>query len=201
MKALAGFIVSGRYQAILAASLCGILAFTLPPFSTLTNYLGAAVVSLVTLRIGISQGLLVLAAATAVTAGFFLLVLALLLPVIELEAAELARRAPEAVAVGRLAFVQRVKEELGDKGIHRAATPMDRTFTLREEGEAYRRVFAGKNDVLRLASGRFCEEKSELISLPIYQAVKPGIFGRITSSGCLTGCSALTLRMSLPRAT
>jgi hypothetical protein len=70
MKALAGFIVSGRYQAILAASLCGILAFTLPPFSTLTNYLGAAVVSLVTLRIGISQGLLVLAAATAVTLLF-----------------------------------------------------------------------------------------------------------------------------------
>jgi hypothetical protein len=70
MKALAGFIVSGRYQAILSASLCGILAFTLPPFSTLTNYLGAAVVSLVTLRIGISQGLLVLAAATVVTVLF-----------------------------------------------------------------------------------------------------------------------------------
>jgi hypothetical protein len=70
MKALAGFIVSGRYQAILMASLCGILAFMLPPFSTLTNYLGAAVVSLVTLRIGISQGLLVLSAATLVTLLF-----------------------------------------------------------------------------------------------------------------------------------
>jgi hypothetical protein len=70
MKALAVFIVSGRYRAILAASLCGMLAFLLPPFSTLTNYLGAAVVSLVTLRIGVSQGLLVLVAATAVTMLF-----------------------------------------------------------------------------------------------------------------------------------
>jgi hypothetical protein len=71
MKALAGFIVSGRYQAILSASICGMLAFMLPPFSTLTNYLGAAVVSLVTLRIGVLQGLLVLVAATTVTMLFY----------------------------------------------------------------------------------------------------------------------------------
>jgi hypothetical protein len=71
MKALAGFIVSGRFQAILSASLCGMLAFVLPPFSTLTNYLGAAVVSLVTLRIGVSQGLLVLVAAMVVTMLFY----------------------------------------------------------------------------------------------------------------------------------
>ena len=71
MKALAGFIVSGRYQAILAASLCGMLAFMLPPFSTLTNYLGAAVVSLITLRIGVLQGLLVLVAATVLTMLFY----------------------------------------------------------------------------------------------------------------------------------
>jgi len=71
MKALAGFIVRGRYQAILTASICGMLAFILPPFSTLTNYLGAAVVSLVTLRIGVLQGLLVLVAATTVTMLFY----------------------------------------------------------------------------------------------------------------------------------
>jgi hypothetical protein len=71
MKALAGFIVSGRYQAILSASLCGMLAFVLPPFSTLTNYLGAAVVSLVTLSIGVSHGLLVMVAATVVTMLFY----------------------------------------------------------------------------------------------------------------------------------
>jgi len=33
MKALAGFIVRGRGQAILAASLGGIVAFLLPPLS------------------------------------------------------------------------------------------------------------------------------------------------------------------------
>lgn len=71
MKALAGFFVSGRFQAILSASICGMLAFLLPPFSTLTNYLGAAVVSLVTLRIGVQQGLLVLVAAVVVTMLFY----------------------------------------------------------------------------------------------------------------------------------
>lgn len=71
MKALAGFIVSGRFQAILSASVCGMLAFLLPPFSTLTNYLGAAVVALVTLRVGVQQGLLVLVAATVVTMLFY----------------------------------------------------------------------------------------------------------------------------------
>jgi len=71
MKALAGYIVSGRFQAILAASVCGMLAFVLPPFSTLTNYLGAAVVALVTLRIGASQGLLVMVAAMVVAMLFY----------------------------------------------------------------------------------------------------------------------------------
>jgi hypothetical protein len=71
MKALAGFIVGGRYQAILVASLSGILAFLLPPYSTLTNYLGAAAVALVTLRIGATQGLLVLVAATVLTVLFY----------------------------------------------------------------------------------------------------------------------------------
>jgi len=37
MKALAGFIASGRYQAILVASLSGVLALLLPPLSSLTN--------------------------------------------------------------------------------------------------------------------------------------------------------------------
>jgi hypothetical protein len=71
MKALAGFIVAGRYQAILVASMSGILAFLLPPYSTLTNYLGAAAVALVTLRISAAQGLLVLVAATVLTVLFY----------------------------------------------------------------------------------------------------------------------------------
>ena len=71
MKALAGFIVSGRWQAILVATLSGVLAFMLPPFSTLTNYLAAAAVALVTLRIGVTQGLLVLVASMALTVLFY----------------------------------------------------------------------------------------------------------------------------------
>ncbi len=72
MKALAGYIVSGRFQAILVAALSGVLAFLLPPFTTLTHYLGAAVIALVTLRIGTTQGLQVLIAATLLTALFYL---------------------------------------------------------------------------------------------------------------------------------
>jgi len=35
------------------------------------------------------------------------------------------------------------------------------TFTLREAREVFTRVFAGKNDALRLDNRRFCEEKAE----------------------------------------
>jgi hypothetical protein len=72
MKALAGFIVSGRFQAILVAALSGVLAFALPPLTTLIHYLGAAVVALVTLRVGVTQGLQVLIVATLLTVLFYL---------------------------------------------------------------------------------------------------------------------------------
>jgi hypothetical protein len=39
---------------------------------------------------------------------------------------------------------------------------LDGTFALREEGEAYRGVFAGENDVLRLDNSCFWEEKPEI---------------------------------------
>jgi hypothetical protein len=71
VKALAGFIIRGRSQAILAASLGGIVAFLAPPFSSFAHYLGAAVVALVTLHISARQGLLVLAAATVITVLFY----------------------------------------------------------------------------------------------------------------------------------
>ena len=71
MKALAGFIVRGRSQAILVASLSGIVAFLMPPFSSFTHYLGAAVVALVTLYVSASQGLVVLVAATVVSVLFY----------------------------------------------------------------------------------------------------------------------------------
>lgn len=72
MKALAGYIVSGRFQAILVAALSGVLAFAQPPLTTLIHYLGAAVVALVTLRIGVTQGLQVLIVATLLTVLFYL---------------------------------------------------------------------------------------------------------------------------------
>jgi len=71
VKALAGFIVRGRSQAVLVASLGGIVAFLAPPFSSFAHYIGAAVVALVTLHIGAQQGLVVLALATVVTVLFY----------------------------------------------------------------------------------------------------------------------------------
>lgn len=71
MKALAGFIVRGRSQAILVASLGGIVAFLAPPFSSFAHYIGAAVVALVTLYVSAQQGLVVLVLATVVTVLFY----------------------------------------------------------------------------------------------------------------------------------
>ena len=71
MKALAGFIVRGRSQAILVASLGGIVAFLAPPFSSFAHYIGAAVVALVTLYVSAQQGIVVLALATVVTVLFY----------------------------------------------------------------------------------------------------------------------------------
>jgi hypothetical protein len=71
MKALADFIVSGRFQAFLVAALSGILAFLAPPWSTLLVYLGAASIALVTLRISPSKGLQVLVVAMLLTGLFY----------------------------------------------------------------------------------------------------------------------------------
>jgi hypothetical protein len=71
MKALADFIVSGRFQAILVAAMSGVLAFLAPPWSTLLVYLGAACIALVTLRIGPLKGLQVLTIATLLTGLFY----------------------------------------------------------------------------------------------------------------------------------
>ena len=71
MKALADYIVRGRWQAVLVASLSGTMSFMLPPFSTVLNYLAAATVALVTLHIGKLQGLQVLFIAAAITVVFY----------------------------------------------------------------------------------------------------------------------------------
>ena len=67
MKALAAYIVSGRWQAVLAAVICGSLTILVPPFGGILNYLAAAVVALVTLHVGVLAGLQVMAIAAAIT--------------------------------------------------------------------------------------------------------------------------------------
>ena len=76
MKALAAYIVSGRWQAALVASTCGVLSFLLPWLGGMLNYLAAAVVVLVTLHVGMLPGLQVLLIATTVTVLFYQLVAA-----------------------------------------------------------------------------------------------------------------------------
>lgn len=66
MKALAAYIVSGRWQAVLVASISGAMT-VVPLFGSMLNYLAAAVVALVTLHVGISAGLQVLVIAGTVT--------------------------------------------------------------------------------------------------------------------------------------
>jgi len=60
-----------------------------------------------------------------------------------------------------LAFVEKVKRDLGVKAVHRSATEVDGTFTLRQQDEAYTSGFAGKNETLRLDNSRFYGEKAE----------------------------------------
>ena len=67
MKALAAYIVSGRWQSILIVVICGVMTILLPPFGGMLNYLAAAVVALVTLHVGVLAGLQVMAIAAAIT--------------------------------------------------------------------------------------------------------------------------------------
>jgi hypothetical protein len=55
----------------------------------------------------------------------------------------------EAIAVGSLAFTEKVKGELGVKAMHREPEQVDGTYALREPGEAYRGEFNGESDALR----------------------------------------------------
>src|SRR5207302_9245708 len=54
----------------------------------------------------------------------------------------------EAIAVGSLAFVETVKNDLGVKARHRDVIEADGRYTLRESPEAYAGKFTGKKDVL-----------------------------------------------------
>jgi putative transposase len=66
----------------------------------------------------------------------------------------------EAIAVGNLNFIEKVKSELGSKAAHREVTQLEATHVLREEGEAYGRNFGGKAEPLSLENTRFWNEFS-----------------------------------------
>ena len=71
MKALAGYIVRGRTQAIVVATLAAAGTYLLPPLTTLLNYLAAATVALVTLHVGAIPGLQVMLVSTLLVAALF----------------------------------------------------------------------------------------------------------------------------------
>jgi hypothetical protein len=71
MKALAAYIVSGRWQAILIVVISGVLTILVPPFGGVLNYLAAAVVALVTLHVGVLAGLQIMAIAAAIILLFY----------------------------------------------------------------------------------------------------------------------------------
>jgi len=55
----------------------------------------------------------------------------------------------EAIAVGSLAFVEKIKTELGVKALHREFEPVGEAYALREPSETYAGKFTGKIDALR----------------------------------------------------
>ncbi|MFN2308466.1 MAG: DUF2232 domain-containing protein [Gammaproteobacteria bacterium] len=65
---LAGFVMGARWRAISVAAATAAAALLLPPLTSPLAYLGAAVVALVTLRLGAWEGLMVLAAAAVALA-------------------------------------------------------------------------------------------------------------------------------------
>jgi len=68
----------------------------------------------------------------------------------------------EAVAIGSLSFLEKVKSELGFKAAHREAIEGGGTYALREQSEAYGPNFSRKNEVLSSENTRFWNENSEL---------------------------------------
>jgi hypothetical protein len=67
----------------------------------------------------------------------------------------------EAIAVGSLAFVETVKNDLGVKARHREVIQAGGVYALREPAEAYAGKFTGKNEVLRAENTFFWDETVE----------------------------------------
>ena len=67
----------------------------------------------------------------------------------------------EAIAVGSLSFVEKVKGELGFKAAHREVIEAGGMYALREGSEAYGSNFAGESEALRFENARFWDENPE----------------------------------------
>jgi hypothetical protein len=58
-----------------------------------------------------------------------------------------------------LAFVERIKNELGGKAMHRRMIAADGTYALRDPAEAYAGKFIQKLEALRTQNTSLCDEK------------------------------------------
>jgi hypothetical protein len=67
-------------------------------------------------------------------------------------------RSSEAIAVGSLAFVETVKNDLGVKATHREVIEADGSYTLREPAGAYASNFTGESETLRSQNTFFWDE-------------------------------------------
>jgi hypothetical protein len=67
----------------------------------------------------------------------------------------------EAIAVGSLTFVDKVKSERGFKGRYREIAGVGGMYTLREQSEAYAANFAGENDALTLDNTILWQKNAE----------------------------------------
>ena len=67
----------------------------------------------------------------------------------------------EAIAVGSLVFVERVKNDLGVNAMHREVLQADGTYALREPAEAYAGNFTDKNEALRSENTIVWDESAE----------------------------------------
>jgi hypothetical protein len=67
----------------------------------------------------------------------------------------------EAIAVGSLAFVESVKNQLGAKAAHRDVIEANGSYALREPAEAYAGNFTGKNEALSSENTLYWNETTE----------------------------------------
>jgi hypothetical protein len=66
------------------------------------------------------------------------------------------------IAVGSLAFVERIKGELGIKAVHREVERAGGTYALREQSEVYGGDLGSESEALRPQNTIFWEENAEI---------------------------------------